>query len=283
MRLSQYILAGKRRLEEAGLQCADPLLHMKQLVQFALGWDSSALHREWNTELSGDDLRKIEGPLARRLAGEPFQYITGQEEFWSLDFRVGPGVLIPRRETECLVEALLKVETRSEVRCAELGAGTGNIGIALLTERTAWEWHAFERNALTIPYLEQNRAALLPENASYHIHRGDFFSGIASLGFFDWIISNPPYVPTQDMNMLSKEVRHEPREALEGGECGVDILACLLTHSLGLLKEGGGIALEMDYRHGDRLTQLAGRLGYQSIQILPDYARLPRIFMARKG
>src|SRR5262249_25882763 len=147
MKIRECILEGKQRLERAGLQCADPLLHMKQIVEFVLGWSSTDLYRHWEEDFPQDARARLEALLERLLRGEAFQYLTGEEWFWESRFRVGPGVLIPRRETELLVETLLADEPGSKVRVAELGAGSGNIGISVLQERPDWEWHAFELNA----------------------------------------------------------------------------------------------------------------------------------------
>lgn len=282
MKVSEFILRGRERLAEAKLECADPLLHMKQIVEYGLGIDGARLYLRWDEELDADDLRRLEGIVRRRLTGEPFQYIAAHEWFWDSKFLVGPGVLIPRRETELLVETLLRREDREVVRVAELGGGTGCIGISVLLERTKWEWHAFENNPKSLPYLQENRRELLPRDARYFIHDVDYFSGAAAGAPYDWIVTNPPYVPSGDWEGLSREVRHEPREALDGGGDGLDIIERLITGARSLLSTGGGFLCEMDARQSAPVEHLLAENGFEEIEILKDYAGLDRVALGRR-
>lgn len=282
MTLAEAVHAGRDRLAAAGLECADPLLHMKQIVQLALGIDTAKLYVRWNDPLSPEARASIEAVLRRRLSGEPFQYIAGVEGFWDAEFAVGPGALIPRRETELLVETMLAREARPRVRVAELGAGTGNLGISLLRERPRWEWHAFELNAQTLPYLDRNRAALLPPEAGYHRHAGDFFTLAAAHGPFDWIASNPPYVPTPDWPGLSREVRSEPRIALEAGPEGLDVLRRLVAFSASHLMTAGSFISEMDSRQAPAMKACLQEAGFVDVIVLDDAAGLARAVLGRK-
>lgn len=282
MTLSEFIITGKAKIMKAGLQCADPLLHMKQIAEFGLGMTTTKLYLRWDDTLTAIEEKRLEGLLERRLTGEPFQYIAGEEWFWDSRFQVGPGVLIPRRETELIVETLLTRETREKLRIAELGAGSGNIGISIVLERPSWEWHAFELNPETLPYSRTNKERLLPREASYFLHEGDFFSEAPNFAPFDWIVSNPPYIGRREVLGLSKEVRHEPPLALVGGERGLEVIEKLVALSERLLSAGGGFLCEIGADQGQAVREFFNRKGFGPAEILLDYAGLPRAVVARK-
>lgn len=279
MRYREYLVTGKARLESARLECADPLLHMKQILEAALGIDSSELIQRWEETLADVDRAKVEALLARRLTGEPFQYIVGYEDFWNNRFAVGPGVLIPRPETERLVELALERLPKSPIDIAELGAGSGIIGISLLAERP-WRWNAWENNPATLPYLKKN-LALLPAGARYTLREDDYFEGIGKLPPMDWWISNPPYVPRAEIPRLSREVRHEPAQALDGGLTGLECLARMIELAPSRLKSGGGILLEIGSDQGPMVLELLKKSGFQKASIEKDLAGRDRVAYGR--
>lgn len=279
MRYRDYIVAGKARLESARLECADPLLHMKQMVEAALGIDSSELIRRWDAPLSESDRAPIELLLARRLTGEPFQYIVGYEDFWKGRFAVGPGVLIPRPETELLVDLALQHLPKGPLDIAELGAGSGIIGISLLQERP-WRWHAWESNPATIPYLKRN-LSLLPRSARYVLYEEDYFEGIVKQPPMDWWISNPPYVTRDELPRLSREIRHEPPLALDGGPTGLEVVGRMLEMAPKRLKPGGGVLLEIGSDQGPRALELLRKIGYREARIEKDLAGRDRVAYGR--
>ncbi len=282
MKVCDYIAAGKSRLEGARLECADPLLHMRQMVSAGMGWTTTQLYLHWEETLSSEALVKLERIVERRLTGEPYQYIVGEEWFWKSRFRVGPGVLIPRRETELLVETALQRCPSHSFKVAELGAGSGNIGITCLLERPEWEWHGFESNEESWSYLDANRRELLPGSAKYQIHRGDFFDLASRHGPYDAILCNPPYVKQVEWNGLSKEVRSEPRIALDGGISGLEVVSRLFRESVFLLSEGGLLALEIGNDQEEAARQLASANFFAESEVLRDYAGLPRLFWGKR-
>jgi len=281
VKICDYIQQGQGRLSAAKLECADPLLHMRQIVAAGMGWSITQLYLHWEEELTEKDLARLEDIMARRLKGEPYQYIVGEEWFWKSRFEVGPGVLIPRRETELLVEYLFQRLPSTALRIAELGPGSGNIGIACLLERPQWEWHAFEKNPQTWPYLERNRK--LVEGQPYHLHRGDFFEGVKALAPFDALVSNPPYVKLGEWDGLSKEVRSEPKMALDGGISGLEIVSRLVRESVSLLKPGGIIALEIGSDQEDAARELACANSFADVEVIRDYAGLPRLLWGKRS
>jgi release factor glutamine methyltransferase len=180
------------------------------------------------------------------------------------------------------VETLLRKEFREKVRIAELGGGSGCIGISILQERPQWEWHAFELNPDSLRYLEENRKQNLPKEAAYHIHAGDFFELAPALAPFDWIVSNPPYVPGPDWDTLSREVRHEPRLALDAGPEGLDCLNRLVPVGYELLSTEGGFISEIESRQAVAVEALLNQSQFQEAEILKDWAGLDRIAFGRK-
>jgi len=282
MTIAEYVAQGRARIEKATLQCADPLLHMKQIVEVALGIDTATLYVRWGEAVGPEDLKRLDALLERRLSGEPFQYICGYEWFWSSRFEVGPGVLIPRRETERLVEILLAEEPRaSGVKVAELGAGSGNIGLTVCLERPGWEWHAFEKNPDSVPYVRRNQKTHLSGRDGYHLHEGDFFAGVGQFAPFDWIAANPPYVAREYFPGLSKEVRHEPPLALDGGARGIECLARIIEECPAWLRPGGGLCLEIGFDQGEWARETMTSRGFKDVRILFDYSGLPRVALAR--
>ncbi len=282
MTLGEAILDGKNRIAHAQLECADPLLHMKQIAQAALEISPTSMLARWDEPLASDAQIKIGLILNRRLLGEPFQYITGYEYFWESKFAVGPGCLIPRPETEHLVETALKEETRARVRVAELGAGSGAIGITLLLERPQWKWFAWEKNPESIPYVKQN-LGLLPNPSQYVLEAGDYFGGVERHAPYDWIIANPPYVPKGEIAGLSREVRQEPKAALDGGVSGLEIVERMIAEAPKILAPGGSLLLEIGHDQGPAVLRLLNSPGWENARIDRDLAGRNRIAYAKRS
>ncbi len=279
MTLSEIILSGKERLHSAKLECADPALHMVQIAAAALNIEPSSVYLKWDEPI-GSGADKIEAILKRRLTGEPFQYIVGYEWFWNSKFEVGPGVLIPRRETECLIEFILEKFPEGAQTVVELGAGSGNIGVSALLERPAWRWHGYEISDDARKYLEKNVQTLAPGSA-YTVHPGDFFKQTPGT-LYDALVANPPYVPQGNLATLSKEVGHEPRLALDGGEKGMDVIEKLARIGKTLVRSGGFLVLEIGYDQ-----EALGKLcltseGWLDVECRKDYAGLPRVLTGRR-
>lgn len=275
--LSEIVNDGTRRLAEAQLQCADPRLHMRQIACVGLKCGMARIFSRWDDPVPPEEAGRIEAFLKRRLTGEPFQYILGSESFWKSDFEVGRGVLIPRKETEGLVEQLLKKETGERPRIVELGAGSGNIGISVLRERPKWIWWAFEASHPALAYARKNAQKLLPPDASYQVVAQDFFVGAPQHGPFDWLVANPPYVPQADMETLSREVRHEPKEALAAGPDGLDVIRRLVSLLPKFLKDGGRVLLEIDSSQGESGPRLLEEAGLKDVELFRDYSGQPRV------
>ena len=196
MTYDAFIRQGTLRLAASNLEYDDATEHLRLLVADLEGLSLSETMQRLPQPIPADRLEILEEALVRRLAGEPLQYITGIAWFWKSKFQVGPGVLIPRPDTEVLVEQALVTLPPGPCRVAELGAGSGAIGISLCLERPLWQWDTWELNPQSLPYLETNRK-LLPAGHAWRLHAGDFFQN--AQGPFDAIVSNPPYLARREL------------------------------------------------------------------------------------
>jgi len=281
MTLKQTSERVAQQLSEAKLQCADPKLHAMQILEFVLGYSRSQFFIHLEEEISKGDAERIQQLVSRRLTGEPFQYLVGYEWFYECPFEVGPGVLIPRKETEFLVEALLAMGPSSK-RVAELGAGSGNIGISVLRRFPDWEWHGYEKNPESLKYLKINRLGLLGNHSGYHIHAEDFFRANGE-GAFDLLVSNPPYIVTNELVSLSLEVQREPRLALDGGQDGMEIVKSFFEAARNWLKPRGRVLSELGIGQSEPMKVYLEEKGWTDITILNDYAGIARVITAQKG
>ena len=219
--------------------------------------------------------------LERRFAGEPIQYIVGEAEFFGLPFRVTPDVLIPRPETEHLVEAAIEIAGGSEAATiVDVGTGSGAIAIALA--------HALKSNRVTAIDLSEAALAVARSNAernavSVRFLEGDLLEPVAREAF-GLVVSNPPYVPAVDRPSLDVEVRdYEPALALFAGDDGMDVYRRLIPQAFGVLHPGGHILLEIGYGQADGARALLERSGFFNVRFLPDLQGIPRVLDAMRG
>ena len=257
---------------------ADARRDAELLLLHQLGITRAQLLADPTRELTPSQLAAYETAITRRLANEPVQYITGTQEFYGLPFHVTPAVLIPRPETELLVEAVLKRLPRNDyLLIADIGTGSGILAITL---------------ALHLPHAKITATDISPEaltiarqNAETHhvadrIHfiESDLLSAVPRVPF-DAIVSNPPYVPTADRETLHPQVRdHEPATALFAGPTGLDIYSRLIPQAHAALTPGGLLALEIGHGQSEAIRQLL--TGWQDISILNDLQQIPRTALA---
>ena len=215
--------------------------------------------------------------VARRVAREPVQHLTGEREFWSLPFRVDRRVLVPRPETELVVETALRVA--SHARCVlDVGTGSGIIAAVLARElRGARVW-ASDRSADALSVARENLARHAPD---VRLVRGDLLAPFAA-GAFDLIVANPPYVPRAAIDGLAPEVRdYEPRVALDGGADGLDVLRALLADAPRVLASAGSLVLEMAVGQAPAL-RAAARDKWGGVETVRDHAGIERVLVARR-
>jgi release factor glutamine methyltransferase len=218
----------------------------------------------------------FESFIVRRIAREPVAYIRGSREFWSLDFKVGPGVLVPRPETETLIEQALAVfpDRNAALSIADLGAGSGALLIAALKEFLHARGTGFERSPQALAYAEANLAR------HSLVARGKIIAADwnEAEGPFDLILSNPPYIPSADIEGLDPDVRlYEPRAALDGGTDGLDAYRALAKLLPRLLKPGGLALLELGQGQVKQVELLFQSLTV--VRVAPDLAGIPRVLV----
>lgn len=276
-----FLNLGKHKLEEANLHFSTASQHIEILLLRTLGWSKKDFFLKLDEELSEEQKNLLDRVLERRLKGEPLQYILGWEAFYNSIFEVGPGCLIPRRETEHLVEEILNQFKQPVMKVAELGTGSGNIGISVLLERPDWQWHSFELNPESIPWAQKNQNKLLPQQNQYQIFEGDFFEKVEFDGTYDLLVSNPPYLTTKEMNDLPQELRCEPALALAGGEGGEKVILQLIEVAPSILKPGGTFLCEIGAGQEEMLQSLMQQSKFSSFEILKDFSGLPRVLKAK--
>jgi release factor glutamine methyltransferase len=217
--------------------------------------------------------------VARRVAREPFSYITGRKEFWSLNFAVGPGVLVPRPDTETLIEEALRlVPDRSmPLKIADLGTGSGAILVAALTEFPNATGIGFESSPEAFGWANDNARRLVPERAEIRLAEWD-----KAEGPFDLVFSNPPYIASRDLESLDPEVScFEPRAALDGGSDGLSAYRSLAELLPTLLRHGGHALLEIGSGQAQAMEKLFPNLEF--LRIAPDLSGVPRCVILRKA
>jgi release factor glutamine methyltransferase len=257
-------------LKEGGVET--PLLDARLLLADVLGIDQTGLILAATTPLSDEQQAAYRRALERRIDGECVAYIVGFKEFWGLRFAVNPSVLVPRPDTETLVEAALAALPAAEASLLELCTGSGAVAIALKHERPSLSISASDISACALA-LAQSNAARLQTPVTFI--ESDLFEKIT--GVFDSIIANPPYIPTGVIESLPPEVRREPRLALDGGTDGLSLIRRISAHAKKHLKTGGILLMEAAPEQMPFITELLCTGGYQDIHIYKDLAGLERV------
>jgi release factor glutamine methyltransferase len=258
-----------------------PRLTAEVLLANVLSVTRLDLYLQYDKPLTPAEVDCFRALVRRRAAGEPTAYLLGKREFWSLDFAVCPGVLIPRPDTETLVESCL-LAMGDEGRFLEIGVGSGAVAVALLKERPNWTGVGVDTESAPL--------ACALKNAETHgvadrldLRRGSLFSPVAS-ELFDLVVTNPPYIPSADIDTLATEVSaFEPREALDGGADGLDLIREIAKEAPSRLKSGGSLLLEFGAGQEEAVSGILESVpGLSGIRILSDYAEKPRVAAAIK-
>jgi release factor glutamine methyltransferase len=227
-------------------------------------------------------LARFEAALARRAAGEPVAYVLGRKEFWSLELEVGPDVLVPRPETECLVElALARLPPGTGGEVLDLGTGSGAIGLAIAAERPGVRVCLTDVSRSALATAERNAERLGLGNVSFAL--GDWFGALDAADRFDVIVSNPPYLAADDPHLAAPELGREPRGALVAGPGGLEALAALIAGAPAHLRPGGWLLVEHGATQGPAVRALFGRAGLAQVATAPDLAGLDRVTLGRRG
>lgn len=214
----------------------------------------------------------------RRLRGEPIAYILGYQGFWSLDLKVSQHTLIPRPETELLVETALELQLPQQSSVLDLGTGTGAIALALASERSDWKVTALDFQAQAVALAEENRAAHQLHNVQ--ILHSDWFAAIPAIKF-DLILSNPPYIENNDPHLSEGDVRFEPASALVSGAEGLNDLIHVIGHSAAFLQPSGWLLVEHGCDQGSRVRALFAEAGFSAVETRCDYNQMDRITLGQ--
>jgi release factor glutamine methyltransferase len=238
------------------------------------------LHTWPEAELSQDQKLQFLSIIRQRAAGQPVAYLTGQREFWSLNFTVTPDSLIPRPETELLVERTLALLPENEtLRIADLGTGSGAIAIALAHERRHWRLYAIDRSLQCVKLAQSNSRRLDVDNLCFI--NADWSKALANQ-CFDAIVANPPYIADRDPHLRQGDVRFEPASALTSGPQGLDDLRRLTKDAPRVLKPGGWIVLEHGMDQANNIRKLLNNIAFKNIATARDPAGLERVSCAQK-
>jgi release factor glutamine methyltransferase len=251
-----------------------PRLDAELLLAHALGQSRSALRAHPERHADPAAAAAFAALLARRRAGTPVAYLLGQREFWSLELSVSPAVLVPRPETERLVElALDRSAGDRALDAVDLGTGSGAIALALKRERPAWRIAAVERSAEALAVARANGARLgLPIEWLL----GDWYGPVAGRRF-ELIVSNPPYVAAGDPHLAA--LAHEPASALVAGDDGLDALRTIVAGAAAALAPGGQLLVEHGADQGAAVRALFAAAGFEGVETATDGAGLPRVGM----
>lgn len=251
-----------------------PAVDCELLLCHVLNVDRSYLKTWPDRELSSADEEQFQQLLERRIQGQPIAYLIGTQGFWTLNLNVSPDTLIPRPETELLVEAALELELPQQSKVLDLGTGTGAIALALASERKQWQISAVD--------LMPNAVQLASANCQRHqlnnveIFQSSWFKEIPAQ-CFDLIVSNPPYIEHGDIHLSQGDLRFEPASALVSGSDGLDDLRLLIAESIDYLAERGWLIVEHGYQQGPAVRELFQQSGFTQVETRNDLNDLERI------
>jgi len=232
--------------------------------------------------LSAAELEQFQQLFARRKAGEPIAHILGQREFWSLPFKVNNSTLIPRPDTELIIEIVVELFAQDDAvqprNCLDLGTGTGAIALAIASEKKHWQILAVDFSADAVALAQENRAHLGFDYV--HIQQSDWFAQIPAQQF-DVIVSNPPYIDPQDPHLEQGDVRFEPRSALIAGNNGMADIEHIIAQAPRYLTAGGYLLLEHGYDQGEAVRALLNAQHFTQVHSRRDYGGNERITLGQ--
>lgn len=274
-------------------------MNAEMLLMFALACDRAYLFAHPERELSPEEHARYDEAIAQRASGYPAQYITGHQEFWGLDFIVTPAVLIPRPETEHVIETVLELIgsdpsfrteesdlrvdpndlKRARVKIIDVGTGSGAIAIALATELPNADVYAVDLSPDALDVARANAARLEAERIQFA--QSDVLASVHRDGSFDLVVSNPPYVGFNEADKVQDVVKKfEPQMAVFAGDEGLDVIRRLIPQAHEALRKGGWLLVEIGFSMNAAVTALLE--GWHDVHTVPDLAGIPRVVVARK-
>jgi release factor glutamine methyltransferase len=276
-KLIEVLTTTERFLREKGVP--SPRLDSELLIGHVLGLDRVQVyvrHEQWVTALELEQLREL---IRRRASREPIAWIIGRREFFGREFKIQSGVLVPRPDTETLVDAALVWIGEEEQFIADIGSGSGCVGISLALERAACKVYAVDLSAEAL----QNTKANVEKHGlekRVAVLKSDLLGAIPASRPIDWVVSNPPYIPEQDIEGLAPEVRvHEPRLALDGGKDGLDIYRRLIPEAASRARKG--VLVEVGYGQAQAVAELMRESGLGTVETVRDLSGIERVVRGR--
>ena len=277
--IGNAVTAGAQRLREGGV--ADPRRDAESLLAHVIGRNQTFVFTHANDALKNEEYELFRSLIERRAGGEPLQYLTGHQEFYKLDFEVTPAVLIPRPETELIIEAALELlRDDPEPHIADVGTGTGCLAISILHELPTARAVAIDASPSALRVAQRN--------AEHHkvadrltLLESDCFAAVDASLRFGLIVSNPPYVSEVEMKSLQREVNYEPRAALAAGPDGLAIIRRLLIEARLFLHPGGHLVFEIGFGQSEAVQQLIDPRVWELVEIRADLQKIPRAFVLR--
>ena len=259
-----------------------PRLEAELLLAYLLRRPRTYLYSWPERHLTTEQLALLEQLLSRRLAGEPLAYITGLREFWSLDLLVTPATLIPRPETELLVEqALTLIPVGNNNSVADLGTGCGAIAAAIAIERPTCRITATDLSPDALSIAAENFRRLGLNNVT--CLSGNWYQPLPPNRQFDLILSNPPYIEAEDPHLNQGALPWEPQIALKAGRDGLDAIRRIVSGASGCLLQGGWLLLEHGFDQGPKVRQLMKEAAFMKIHTIQDLSRHERVTLGRKN
>ncbi|GAA4876738.1 peptide chain release factor N(5)-glutamine methyltransferase [Ferrimonas pelagia] len=279
MRIDYWLAQASQRLASSGSQSDpdSPAIDAEVLLLSLLGKSRSFLFTWPEHALNAEQLSALEHQLQRRYAGEPVAHITGEREFWTLSLRTNASTLIPRPDTESLVEAALALPLPADAKVVDLGTGTGAIALSLASERPAWQVSAVEYSPQAAQLARANAERL---DLAVPVYQGSWFEPLAGMRF-DLIISNPPYIDPADHHLDEGDVRFEPKSALIADNHGLADIEHLASHCASYLNDGGVLMVEHGYDQADAVQRIFVEAGLGAVETGRDLGRRDRYTMGR--
>jgi release factor glutamine methyltransferase len=280
MIIIEYLRSSAIQIERAlGLSFAEATIEINLLCEQVLGVNRAWLITHENEELPPSQESEIDALLSRRLKGEPIAYILGMREFYGLPLKATPATLIPRPDTETLVEvALDKLPTDQNLKVLDLGTGTGAIALAIAKNRPQTQVTAVDFSSEALTVAEEN--ALNLNLARVRLLQSNWFTSLQN-EVFDVIVSNPPYIAENDEHLTKGDLRFEPLTALASGEDGLDDIRLIIQASPSHLNPNGWLMLEHGYDQAEKVAELLRLYGFEQISHAPDLSGTLRVTLGR--
>lgn len=278
--ISEIIQDSSEILRQSGI--SQPLKEAKSLLCLAIGKDRTFLIAHSDSELNEKETEIFRTFLNRRKNREPFQHISGKQEFWGSDFMVSPDVLIPRPESELIVEYALEILQKLEnSKFCEVGVGSGCIAVSILRSLENTSAVGFDISAKALQIASENAEKNLVSDR-LDLHISDVFAALDSVNAFDLIVSNPPYIPSKDISNLQNEVRDfDPHIALTDGKDGLSIIEKIIIDSPEYLKSSGFLLIEIGIHQSKTICQMFDSKIWKDVEFIDDLQGIPRMVKAQ--